>query len=72
MEVEARGFSGSVQELHQFILGFASYLLQQRPDIRDGHTIGLSETQKIRVRIEKSPFYPEQVYCMYFQEKHGR
>ncbi|ACE94905.1 hypothetical conserved protein (plasmid) [Rhizobium etli CIAT 652] len=67
MEVEARGFQGSSSELHQFILGFSGHLIQSRPDLRDGHTIGLSEAQRIPVRIERSLFYPSQVYSLHFQ-----
>ncbi|API55404.1 hypothetical protein BMW22_28280 (plasmid) [Rhizobium leguminosarum] len=67
MEVEARGFQGSVSELHQFILGISGHLIQSRPDIRDGHTIGVSEAQRIPVKIERSLFYSSQVYSPRFQ-----
>ncbi|OWV69408.1 hypothetical protein ATY77_19725 [Rhizobium sp. R634] len=66
-EVEARGYPGSVSELHGFIFDFAGYLIQARPDLRDGHTVGVSKTQKVPVSIERSLFYQTNVYCLRFQ-----
>ncbi|SIR37344.1 protein of unknown function [Rhizobium sp. RU35A] len=65
-EVEARRFAGTVANLHLFVFGFCSYLITSRPDIRDGHTIGISATQKIPVKIERSLFYPDQIYSLQF------
>ncbi len=69
MEIEARHFTGSVQELHQFIFAFADHLIDVRPDIRDGHSIGLSENNNFVVKIERSLFYPDDVYCLHFEHR---
>ncbi len=66
MDVEARHFTGSVHELHQFIFCLGGYLIEERPNIRDGDTIGLSAEQKIQVKFERSMYYPHIVYRLYF------
>lgn len=67
LEIEARGFKGSVPELYQFLMTFAIYLLLNYTSIKDGDSVGLTQEQKIKLRIEKSFFYPENVYSLYFQ-----
>ena len=66
MEVEVRGYRGQVPDLYQFILGFAAYLIEQRPTIADGHTLGRGGDERITVKVQKSMYYDAQVYCLYF------
>ncbi|EJZ21525.1 DUF4261 domain-containing protein [Rhizobium sp. Pop5] len=65
-EIEARGYPDTIQSLHEFMFGFATYLIECRPNIADGDTVG-SDQQKILVRIEKSLIRKKQVYSLYFQ-----
>ncbi|QWW71160.1 DUF4261 domain-containing protein [Rhizobium sp. WYJ-E13] len=66
-EIEARGYPGSIQGLHEFMFAFAAYLIEYRPSIADGDTIG-SDQQKILVKIEKSLIRESQVFSLYFQK----
>ncbi|MBX5045543.1 DUF4261 domain-containing protein [Rhizobium lentis] len=66
-DVEARGCPNTVSELHEFILAFAAYLIENQANVADGDSIGSTE-QKILVEIEKSLFRESQVYSLYFQE----
>ncbi|ARM88432.1 hypothetical protein RHEC894_CH02132 [Rhizobium sp. CIAT894] len=65
--VEARGFPGTRRDLHEFMLAFATYLIEHRAEVKDGDTVGPGE-QKIIVKIEKSLFRKNQVYSLYFQK----
>lgn len=67
MEIEARGFPGSMPDLHQFIIFFAAYLIAERANISDGHTIGRDANERIKIHIRKSMFYDAQVYCLFYQ-----
>lgn len=66
-EIEARGYPGAMQSLHEFMFGFATYLIEYRPNVADGDTVG-SDQQKILVKIEKSLIRQNQVYSLYFQK----
>ncbi|MBX5202427.1 DUF4261 domain-containing protein [Rhizobium sp. NZLR1] len=66
-EIEVRGYPGTVQSLHEFMFAFATYLIEYRPNIVDGDTVG-SDQQKILVKIEKSLINRNQVYSLYFQQ----
>ena len=65
--VEARGFAGTLRDLHEFMLAFATYLIEHQAEVKDGDTVGPGE-QKILVKIEKSLVRESQVYSLYFQK----
>ncbi|MCM2294512.1 DUF4261 domain-containing protein [Allorhizobium sp. BGMRC 0089] len=67
MEIEVRGFSGSVQDLYAWILSLASGLLDQQFQIKDGDTFSVGEGEPVKITIEKSMFYDAKVYCLHFQ-----
>lgn len=64
--IEARGYPGTIPDLHEFMLAFAAYLIEHEANVADGDTVGSPE-QKILVKIEKSLFRESQVYSLYFQ-----
>ncbi|MBY5665359.1 DUF4261 domain-containing protein [Rhizobium leguminosarum] len=66
-EIEARGYPGTIQSLHEFMFAFATYLIEYRPNVADGDTVG-SDQQKILVKIEKSLIRESHVYSLYFQK----
>ncbi|MGO6739895.1 DUF4261 domain-containing protein [Rhizobium ruizarguesonis] len=66
-DIEARGYPNTVSDLHDFMLAFAAYLIENQANVADGDTIGSTE-QKILIKIEKSLFRESQVYSLYFQE----
>ncbi|WHO78217.1 DUF4261 domain-containing protein [Rhizobium leguminosarum] len=65
--VEARGYPGDVPDLHEFILAFATYLIEHQANVSDGDTVG-SGKQKVLIKTEKSLIRENQVYSLYFQE----
>ncbi|MBX5147299.1 DUF4261 domain-containing protein [Rhizobium lentis] len=66
-EIEARGYPDTIQSLHEFMFAFATYLIEYRPNIVDGDTVG-TDQQKILVKIEKSLINRNRVYSLYFQQ----
>ncbi|MBX4924711.1 DUF4261 domain-containing protein [Rhizobium binae] len=66
-EIEARGYPGTIQSLHEYMFAFATYLIECRPNVADGDTVG-SDQQKILVKIEKSLIRQNQVYSLYFRQ----
>lgn len=54
MELEIAPASMRPSEMLELGYGIAAYVLTSGADIRDGHTIGRSETEKIRIRFARS------------------
>jgi Domain of unknown function (DUF4261) len=50
MEIEAKDVAMPFSELHGLVDGMTAYLIKQGPVIQNGHTIGHSNEQRIRVR----------------------
>ncbi len=67
LEIEARGFPGSQDVLHSYLLTFATGLLEQQSKYKDGDTVTVESVGTARIRIVKSMFYDANVYCLYFQ-----
>jgi uncharacterized protein DUF4261 len=50
MEIEAKDVAMPLDELYGLVQGVAAYLITQGPVIQNGHTVGHSNEQRIRVR----------------------
>jgi len=56
MEIEIPAIAMQPAELRNWTLNVASYLLENGPVLKDGHTIGMTAEQRIRVRHAASQF----------------
>lgn len=59
-ELEIISYQGSFLDGYFFLTDLANYLLINGPVIKDGDTVGESETERIKVIFKKSDLFPEQ------------
>jgi len=59
-ELEIVSYQGSFLDGYFFLLDLANYLLINGPVIKDGDTVGDSETERIKVIYKKSELFPEE------------
>ncbi len=67
MEMETRTGPTNIQLLHKLLWGMQSYLAQKGPVIADGHTMGRTNAEKIKILHKKSVFGSnKKVYFLVF------